>query len=71
MRIYNFDPGLGIFFTLAEFGLGILLIYDIFLLRQGWVAHVFDLFIGLNSFTLNLVYKVISIVLIDGTIVRI
>ena len=54
-----------IFITLAEFGLGILLIYDIFLLGQGRAAHAFDLSIGLNPFTLNLVYITISIALID------
>ena len=44
-------------------GVGILLIYGIFLLGQGWIAHAFGLFIGLNPFTLNLVYIVLLVML--------
>jgi len=55
--------GEAIFITLAGLGLSILLIYDMVLLGQGWVSHAFGLFIGLNPFTLNLVYMVLLIAL--------
>jgi len=61
--IFALTLGEAIFITLAGLGVGILLIYGIFLLGQGWIAHAFGLFIGLNPFTLNLVYIVLLVML--------
>jgi len=62
-HIFALILGESIFITLTGLGLGILLIYGIFLLGQGWIAHTFGLFIGLNPFTLNLVYIVLLVAL--------
>jgi len=45
--------------------------YVIFLLGQGWIAHAFGRFVGLNPFTLNLVYIVLLIMLFGCLIARI
>ena len=62
-HIFALILGEAIFITLAGLSFGILLIYGIFLLGQGWIAHVFGLFIGLNPLTLNLVYIILLVAL--------
>lgn len=62
-HIFALILGEAIFITLAGIGLGILLIYSILLFGQGWIAHAFGLFIGLNPFTLSLVYIILLVAL--------
>lgn len=50
--------------TLAGTGLGIGLVYGIFLLGRDYIARAFGLFIELNLFTPNLVYVVLLVTLL-------
>ena len=63
-HVFALILGEAIAITLSGIGLGIMLIYVIFMLGQGWIASRFGLFIELNLLTPNLVYGVLLIALI-------
>jgi len=67
-HVFALILGEALFITIAGLGLGILLVYSIFVIGQGWIAQTFGLFMNLNLFTLNLVYMVLLVVLFGGLI---
>ncbi|MDH3629758.1 MAG: ABC transporter permease [Gammaproteobacteria bacterium] len=63
-HVFSLILGEAIAITLSGIGLGIILVYGVFLLGHGWIARQFGLFIEMNLLTPNLVYVVLLVMLI-------
>jgi len=63
-HVFSLILGESIAITLLGIGLGILIVYGIFLLGHDWIARKFGLFIEMNLLTPNLVYVVLLVTLI-------
>ncbi|UCH40554.1 MAG: ABC transporter permease [Gammaproteobacteria bacterium] len=63
-HVFGLILGEAIAITLAGIGLGVLLVYTLFLLGQDWIARSFGLFVELNLLTPSLVYVVIAVALL-------
>lgn len=63
-HVFGLILGEAMAITMSGIGLGIMLVYGIFMIGQDWIASNFGLFIELNLLAPNLVYYVLSITLI-------